>query len=523
MAQDPINDNPGIARSQEEIEAQIGAQLPDLVANAQLRADGELETDPVVITVARSPEGQDFGFGSLGTSTFGTADSESQATFGLASFAEPQAVEGIAADDLDFGGVLNQGPEAFTTSPFTQIQPGPLVGVGGDNFTRINQNLVGGNTDFTEEQTFNGVLFADQDPTQIGGLTSPAVPTAFGANQAPQPVVTDDEAAGGFNGRVIEAPNAGADGTDGTSTTDSPLAFDPSAGTGSGVFGNITRSVSSLLGPGSQSSVSAPKDWRFKISLLPGSDVLYKDTRTNVGGANILTPLVATDGVVFPYTPNVLVNYRANYDKLAPTHSNFPSWFYQSSEVSDVQINATFTAQSIEEADYMMAMIHFFRSATKMFYGQDTNRGAPPPLVAVTGFGQHQFNNHKAVISQFNYSLPDNVDYIRTSQGGVGSIQAQQTRGQLASGNGDFGIFGIASRIGRLLGIGLDAPGAEVAKGFAAANEGTDLARGGANYVPTKMEVSLVLLPVVTRAEQSKNYSTKLYGRGDGVSQRGHW
>lgn len=249
---------------------------------------------------------------------------------------------------------------------------------------------------------------------------------------------------------------------------------------------------------------------------MPGSDVLYRDGDSS----SILSPLLKTDGVIFPYTPNVMVNYRANYDKVSPTHSNYPTYFYQSSEVSDVQINATFTAQSTDEADYMMAMIHFFRSATKMFYGQDTNRGAPPPLVSVTGFGQHQFNFHKAVVSQFNYSLPDGVDYIRTSAGGPSSIKAQSTRAQLSGGQGNFGIFGIASRIGRLFGIGADI-GAETQ--FKAANEGTNLARANSSYVPTKIEVSLILLPVVTRAEQSKNYSTKDYANGAGLSQRGQW
>ena len=258
------------------------------------------------------------------------------------------------------------------------------------------------------------------------------------------------------------------------------------------------------------------EDWRFRIGLMPGSEVLYKDGNTS----SILAPLLATDGVIFPYTPNVMVNHRANYDKISPVHSNYPTYFYQSSEISDVQVNATFTAQSVDEADYMMAMIHFFRSATKMFYGQDENRGTPPPLLALTGFGQHQFNFHKAVLTQFNYALPDGVDYIRTSAGGVGSIQAQATRGQLQGGGGNFGIFGIASRIGRLFGIGAT-PGAET--GFQTANEGTNLARAGATYVPTKIEISLTLLPVVTRAEQSKQFSLKDYATGKGLSQRGQW
>jgi hypothetical protein len=102
-------------------------------------------------------------------------------------------------------------------------------------------------------------------------------------------------------------------------------------------------------------------------------------------------------------------------------------------------------------------------------------------------------------------------------------LQAQATRAQLSGGSGDFGMFGIATRIGRLLGIGAEAGAEGPGGGFAAANEGTDLSRADASYVPTKIEVSLILLPVVTRAEQSNRYSTKDYANGKGLSQRGHW
>ena len=276
-------------------------------------------------------------------------------------------------------------------------------------------------------------------------------------------------------------------------------------------LGSVTDTVNV-----SASNKAFSEDWRFKVGLMPGSDVLYKDGDEY----SILAPLIKTDGVIFPYTPNVLVNYRANYDKTTPTHSNYPTYFYQSSEISDVQINATFTAQSTEEADYLMAVIHFFKSASKMFYGQDQNKGTPPPLLSVTGFGPDQFNYHKAVVSQFNYSLPDNVDYIRTSVAGYGSIEAQQTRARLNGGSGNYGMFGIASRIGRLFGIGADV-GAE--QGFRTANEGTNLAKSGATYVPTKIELSIILLPIVTREEQSRQFSLKDYASGQGLSQRGQW
>jgi hypothetical protein len=77
-------------------------------------------------------------------------------------------------------------------------------------------------------------------------------------------------------------------------------------------------------------------------------------------------------------------------------------------------MRAQFTAQNTNEANYLLAVIHFFRSVTKMFYGSsDPNRGSPPPLVFLTGLGSYQFAQHPCVVSSFTYNLPDGVDYIR--------------------------------------------------------------------------------------------------------------
>lgn len=394
----------------------------------------------------------------------------------------------------------------------------------GPDFTPVRGEVGGANAlspSFQVGPDFAGVATGSQVPGERA-ITRPAPQPNFGG------VATGSQVPGS---RAITAP--------------APQPNFTGVGTGSQVPGDSAILPSDQIGPnfsnptgtGPDESIGAvdgtpgittgsidvsanqkafSEDWRFKVGLMPGSDVLYKDGDQY----SILAPLIKTDGVIFPYTPNVLVNYRANYDKVSPTHSNYPSYFYQSSEISDVQINATFTAQSTEEADYLMAVIHFFKSASKMFYGQDKNKGTPPPLLSVTGFGPDQFNYHKAVVSQFNYSLPDNVDYIRTSVAGYGSIEAQQTRARLNGGSGNYGMFGIASRIGRLFGIGANV-GAE--SDFQTANEGTNLAKSGATYVPTKIEVSIILLPIVTREEQSKQFSLKDYANGQGLSQRGQW
>ena len=161
-------------------------------------------------------------------------------------------------------------------------------------------------------------------------------------------------------------------------------------------------------------------DWRFKLSLAPNSTYLYKAAALEqldagqVSAAGIMQPLLYTDGVIFPYTPTISTAYRANYTPYDLTHSNYRGYFYQNSAVEEISLAGTFTAQDTTEANYLLAVIHFFRSVTKMFYGAtDPMRGAPPPVCFLSGLGQYQFNYHPVLVSSFSYNLPNDVDYIR--------------------------------------------------------------------------------------------------------------
>lgn len=141
-------------------------------------------------------------------------------------------------------------------------------------------------------------------------------------------------------------------------------------------------------------------DWRVRLRLATGANYLYQDSSNS-----LLRPLRDSDGVVFPYTPTINTSYAARYDPYDLTHSNYRGYFYRGSSVSDLQLQATFTAQDTREAEYVLAVIHFFRSATKMFYGKDQQRGTPPPLVYLSGYGEYQFNDHACVISNFQCPL----------------------------------------------------------------------------------------------------------------------
>ena len=157
-------------------------------------------------------------------------------------------------------------------------------------------------------------------------------------------------------------------------------------------------------------TASVYDDWRVKIGLADRSTIFYKDPSKGTNG--IMRPLIETNGVIFPYTPQISVTHAANYTPFTPTHSNYAQQFYNNSEVQDITITGEFTAQSVNEGQYLMAAIYFFRSATKMFFGQGDNVGNPPPIVFLDGYGEHYFPHVPCVISSFTHTLPTDVDYV---------------------------------------------------------------------------------------------------------------
>jgi len=247
-------------------------------------------------------------------------------------------------------------------------------------------------------------------------------------------------------------------------------------------------------------------DWRVRLRLAPQSDYLYNASRPG-----ILQPLKVTDGVIFPYTPTITTAYKANYSSYDLTHSNYRGYFYQNSYVEPIQITATFTAQNTAEANYLLAVIHFFRSVTKMFYGQDAQRGVPPPLTYLTGLGEYQFSEHPCVVSQFNYTLPADVDYIRAgSPNQLGTNQINQRDRQTVSTGS---LFGGLNRLAAALLTKGAIPNPPAPGSFA---------QNSPTYVPTRMEIIISLLPIQSRDQVSKQFSVKEFANGN-LIKGGFW
>jgi len=188
------------------------------------------------------------------------------------------------------------------------------------------------------------------------------------------------------------------------------------------------RLLSNALNPGGASSggntqanvsFNAENDIRARLALSPQSGPLfYKD-----GSNQLMAPLGQTDGVVWPYTPNINVSYSASYAGQNPSHTNYTQQSYGMSSVDQISVVGQFTANNQDEARYLLATLWFLKSATKSFYGTDQNRGTPPPVLRFSAHGVHMFKSVPVVITNTVQDFESNVDYIDTPlQPGSGSI-----------------------------------------------------------------------------------------------------
>lgn len=239
-------------------------------------------------------------------------------------------------------------------------------------------------------------------------------------------------------------------------------------------------------------------DWRVRLSLAQDSTYFY-----NNPDAGILQPLIRTNGVIFPYTPAININYVANYEPASIVHSNYKVFQYSNSFIETVTITCDFTAQDDGEANYMLAVIHFFRSLTKMFFGQDQQprAGTPPPLCYLTGIGTYQFSAHPLAVSSFAYNLPNDVDYISTD--GPITTQAPTATNNLSSS--------------------LRLPPNVVAGGVAAPPMFEERPRADSRtWVPTKMQMVITCIPIMSRNEVSNEFSLREYSNGS-LIDRGFW
>jgi hypothetical protein len=168
---------------------------------------------------------------------------------------------------------------------------------------------------------------------------------------------------------------------------------------------NIPKGADLFSQTGAQVKVVATQasDWRVRLSC----------DFSGVFGAGAFPRLTATNGLIWPYLPNITIVSKANYTQAEPVHNNFPYQSYKNSQIEDINISGEFSCETEADAEYWIAATTFLRTATKMFYGTGPNAGNPPVICKLTGYGTSVFNSVPVIIKSFQIDLKDDVNYVR--------------------------------------------------------------------------------------------------------------
>jgi len=220
-----------------------------------------------------------------------------------------------------------------------------------------------------------------------------------------------------------------------------PVIQEFGAGAGRGFINNY-GSIRDLgdVAPGAEPSEPDKVDEVFITGQDGTNSNTVPDMRVKIRvPSDYLTPLTSGSGrnelynhggIIFPYTPTISFDYKADYSTSPVIHNNYSINFYKHSSVSDIAITGKFTVQNDQDALVYLSTIHLLRSLTKMRFGggfnagagrgganfADSDSGAPPPICRLDAYGDFMLKNIPVAIVAFKNDMPNDVDFYKVDK-----------------------------------------------------------------------------------------------------------
>jgi len=323
----------------------------------------------------------------------------------VASLAKEAANAAKAEKDSAYGSLLVAQAELDATTPGTPEHEAAQEAL---NFATNDYARTSDNADLAEAGA-QSAADAENDDNNEAIADEPQDPTEGYEGEEAEDESEQPEQLG-LSQSEIDEKNAADENDSSARLRGAGLNSNGSRGASSSAF-DTNRAVSP-----SNNGMSFDADWRVRM-VLPSALA----SRLCTG---IMEPLKGS-GVVFPYTPNITVTYAAEWTSQKLTHSNYAAQFYNSSEIQDIQLQGMFTAQNQIEAEMMLAILTFGKMVTKMFFGESTDAGSPPPVLHLYGHGDYQWKKVPIVVKNFTYNLSADVDYIPVKKYGNTRVPSQ--------------------------------------------------------------------------------------------------
>lgn len=133
---------------------------------------------------------------------------------------------------------------------------------------------------------------------------------------------------------------------------------------------------------------------------------------------NILYPLFATNGLLFPYTPTIQFSQDVDWKNTDLTHTNYDMSAYSRTPSASISISGKFSVQTTGEGRYLLAALHYLRVVSKMYFGKaeaaksNGRPGLPPPVLLFSGYGPYMFNDLRVIVKNHSYTLDDTANMV---------------------------------------------------------------------------------------------------------------
>ena len=188
--------------------------------------------------------------------------------------------------------------------------------------------------------------------------------------------------------------------------------------------GRVNNDLDALATAIPDSQLEGNVDWRARLRPKGNGREFVYGVKNAAGesAASILQPLMKTRGMIFPYTPTLLLQGMVEYQAQSFHGSNYPIYSYINSRPPTLPVSGDFSATTIEEAQYLLAVFHFLRVCTKSYFGESAvangRYGTPPPVLLFDYLGPYGFHKVPVVIESYSVQLNDEIDYVPVLAGG---------------------------------------------------------------------------------------------------------
>ena len=163
-------------------------------------------------------------------------------------------------------------------------------------------------------------------------------------------------------------------------------------------------------------TLSESTDWRARLRPKKGGESQFYQKSKNDKADYLLRPIEESGGMVWQYTPSLMLQGQTNYNQTHLQGMNYQINTFENSTPPMLPISSDWSANDIYEARYLLAVFTFLKICGKGFYGdsavQSGMYGTPPPVLLFDYLGDHMFNKVPVVVTSYNIALAEEVDYV---------------------------------------------------------------------------------------------------------------